>query len=69
MHPSQITIMCFHNKRRNQGRIAREIAASHNMLDDYKAARRDGCSPLEALEEWDLLDEEAIKKLNEIEKK
>lgn len=57
--------MCFFQKRRKQDRIAREIAASHNMLDDYKAARRNGCSPIEALEEWDLLDEEAIKKLNE----
>lgn len=54
----------FFQKRR-LNRIAREIAASHNMLDDYRAARRDGCSPIEALEEWDLLDEEAIKKLNE----
>ncbi len=56
--------MCLFSKHRKQDRIAREIAASHNMLDDYKAARRNGCSPIEALEEWDLLDEEAIKKLN-----
>ncbi len=51
--------------RYRQNRIAREIAASHNMLGDYKAARRNGCSPIEALEEWDLLDEEAIKKMKE----
>ncbi len=50
--------------RYRQNRIAREIAARHGMLDDYKAARRNGCSPIEALEEWDLLDEDAIKKLN-----
>ena len=50
---------------RRQDRIAREIAASHNMLEDYKAARRNGCSPIEALEEWDMLDERAIKKMNE----
>ena len=50
---------------RRQDRIAREIAASHNMLADYKAARRDGLSPIEALEEWDMLDERAIKKMNE----
>jgi len=31
---------------------------------DYLAARRQGLSPIEALEEWDLLDEKAIKKLN-----
>ena len=50
---------------RRQDRIAREIAASHNMLEDYKAARRNGCSPIEALEEWDMLDEEAVKKMKE----
>ena len=27
--------------------------------DDYKAARRKGYTPIEALEDWDLLDEEA----------
>ena len=52
-------------KHRRQNRIAREIAASHNMLDDYTTARRNGCSPIEALEDWDLLDEEAINKLTE----
>jgi hypothetical protein len=57
--------MCFLLRRRKEDRIARAIAASHNMLDDYKAARRNGLSPLEALAEWDLLDEEAIKKMNE----
>ncbi|MBR3959173.1 MAG: hypothetical protein IKJ81_03885 [Bacteroidales bacterium] len=51
-------------RRRKEDRIARAIAASHNMLDDYKAARRGGLTPIEALEEWDLLDEEAIKRLN-----
>lgn len=57
--------MCFLLRRRKEDRIARAIAASHNMLDDYKAARRNGLSPIEALEEWDLLDEEAKKKMNE----
>ena len=56
--------MSLFSKHRKQDRIAREIAASQNMLDDYRAARRAGCTPIEALEEWDLLDEEAIKKLN-----
>lgn len=41
--------------RRKQDRIAREIASRYNMLDDYEAARRYGLSPLEALEEWDLI--------------
>ena len=56
--------MCLF-RRRKQDRIARDIAASHDMLPDYRAARRQGLSPLEALKEWDLLDEDAIKKLNE----
>lgn len=48
--------MCLF-RRRKQDRIAREIAARHNMLADYRAARREGLSPIEALEEWDLLTE------------
>ena len=56
--------MCLF-RRRKQDRIARDIAASHNMLPDYRAARRQGLSPLEALEEWDLLDEEAKKLFEE----
>lgn len=42
-------------KRRKQDRIAREIATKYGMLADYKAARRFGCSPIEALEEFDLI--------------
>ena len=53
--------MCFLLRRRKEDRIARAIAASHNMLDDYKAARRNGLSPIEALEEWDLLKPEDYK--------
>jgi len=30
-------------------------ARQFDMLHEYTAARRDGCSPMEALEEWDLL--------------
>lgn len=56
----------FHRKNRylHQDRIARDIADRHGMLDDYLAARRQGLSPLEALDDWDLLDEEARKMLN-----
>jgi len=56
--------MCLFKKRRRIHRIAREIAASHGLEADYRAARRQGLSPIEALEEWDLLDEKAIKMLN-----
>ena len=55
--------MCFF-RRRKQDRLARDIAAQHDLLDDYLAARRAGLSPTEALAEWDLLDEDARKKLN-----
>ena len=47
--------MCLFNRRRKQERIARQIAGKHDMLSDYRAARRAGLSPIEALEEWDLL--------------
>ena len=46
--------MCLF-KRRKQDRIAREIAAKYNMVADYRAARRQGLSPIEALEEFDLI--------------
>ena len=57
--------MCFFFHRRKQERIARQIAEKYDMLHSYRTARHAGLSPIEALEEWDLLDEEAIKKLNE----
>ena len=57
--------MCLFKHYRKQERIARQIAEKYDMLSDYLAARRAGLSPIEALEDWDLLDEEAIKKLNE----
>ena len=41
--------------RRRHDREASEIAARHGMLEDYMAARRNGLSPLEALEEFDLV--------------
>lgn len=43
---------------RRHERLARQIAAQHGMLDDYRAARRSGLSPIQALEEWDLLSHE-----------
>lgn len=57
----------FHRRNRyqRQDRIAMRIAARHNMTADYKAARRAGLKPLEALDDWDLLTEEAIKELEE----
>lgn len=55
--------MCLFRKRRHQDRIAREIAERYNLLDEYLYARRQGLSPIEALEEWDLLTTEVRKKI------
>ena len=56
--------MCLFKKRRRMDRIARQIAANHGLEADYHAARRARLSPIEALEDWDLLDEETLKALN-----
>ena len=46
-------------KRRNkyfrEDREAMRIAAASGMTAAYKEARRNGCTPFEALEDWDLL--------------
>lgn len=52
-------------RRRKQERLARQIAERHHLLADYRAARRAGLSPIEALEEWDLLTEEDYKMFKE----
>ena len=52
------TLMRRLTARKREERLAREIAGRHNMLDDYLAARAQGLSPREALEEWDLLSPE-----------
>ena len=41
-----------------QDRIAMQIAARHGMTQEYKTARRQNMRPLEALEDWDLVNEE-----------
>lgn len=57
----------FHRKSRypHQDRIAMRIADRHDMVEGYKTARRKGYTPIEALEDWDLLDEEAKKMFEE----
>lgn len=40
---------------------AMRIAARYNMVEEYKIARRHRRSPLQALEEWDLLTDENLK--------
>lgn len=46
------------NHHYHQDRIALQIAARRGMTDEYKTARRHGLSPLEALEDWDLVQQE-----------
>ncbi len=58
--------MCFFSRRHKQDQLAREIANRYNMLDDYIAARQYGLSPLEALEDWDMLTPEERHSLENI---
>ena len=39
----------------HQDRIAMRIADRHGMTYEYKTARRHHLTPLEALEDWDLI--------------
>ena len=43
------------NKYIAQDRIAMRIAAHYGMTKEYKTARRHRLTPLQALEDWDLL--------------
>ena len=40
-----------------QDRLAMRIAARYGMTKEYKMARRKNLRPLQALEDWDLIDE------------
>ena len=41
-------------EKRKQHKIALQIAREYNMERDYLTARKYGCSPIEALKEFDL---------------
>ena len=41
-----------------QDRIALRVAARSGMTHEYKTARRHNMRPLQALEDWDLVEEE-----------
>ena len=43
------------SKYRQEDRIAMRIADRYGMTREYKTARRNGLTPLEALEDWDLI--------------
>ena len=55
--------LLFLKEYRKQDRVAAEIAARYNMSKAYKMARDFGLTPIEALEDNDLLTEEAYKEL------
>lgn len=52
-------------KRRNPyfhaDRIAMRLAARYRMTYEYKLARRQGLTPQEALEDWDMMKKEDYK--------
>jgi len=43
------------NKYLLQDRIAMRIADRYGMTREYKMARRNGLTPIESLEDWDML--------------
>lgn len=43
------------NKYYHQDRIAMRIASRYSLTYEYKLARRSRLSPIEALEDWDLM--------------
>lgn len=50
-----MNILFRHNKYYHQDRIAMRVADRHGMTYEYKMARRHRLTPIEALEDWDLL--------------
>lgn len=52
----------FRRKRRI-ARLCREHARQHGFLKEYMFARAKFCSPIEALEEWDLLTNDILMKI------
>lgn len=55
--------LLFLKDYRKQDRVAAQIAARYNMSKAYKMARDFGLTPIEALEDNDLLTEETYKEL------
>lgn len=41
--------------------IGLKQAAKYNLEEEYLVARRHGCNIIEALEDWDLIDDEFLK--------
>ncbi|MBQ3580056.1 MAG: hypothetical protein II975_03575 [Bacteroidales bacterium] len=47
-------------KYRHQDWVAIRIASRYDLVDEYKTARRHRRTPLQALEEWDMLTKENL---------
>ena len=47
-------------KYRHQDWVAIRIASRYYLVDEYKTARRHRRTPLQALEEWDMLTKENL---------
>ena len=55
----------YRNPYYHQDRIALNIAARYGMTYEYKLARRHHLTPIEALEDWDMLKPEDYKLFEE----
>ena len=51
----------INNKYKQQDTIAMKIAQRYGLTSEYKAARSHGLSPIEALEDWDMMKPEDYK--------
>ena len=61
----RVPIFPVRNKRYHNDRIAMQIAVRYGMTYEYKMARRHRLSPIEALEEWDMITPEDYKLFEE----
>lgn len=60
-------LMARRSTRKIQDRIARDYAAHHGLLREYKMSRAHVPSPLEALEGWDMLTPKVRELMYEVE--
>ena len=59
------TMFNINNKYKQQDTIAMKIAQRYGLTSEYKAARSHGLSPIEALEDWDMMTPEDYKLFEE----
>ncbi|SDN81212.1 hypothetical protein SAMN04487900_103146 [Prevotella communis] len=54
------------NKYFHQDRLAMRIASRYGLTYEYKLARRNRLSPIEALEDWDMMKSEDYDLISEL---